>query len=202
MKLIFQTPDDGTLRFEVAKRAVLVGRGSACDVQIKLEGVSRQHCLIELSEDGEFFVTDLNSSNGVLIDNQRLMPGKKTAYKTFQPLAIGPLAPVTIEHEDHSRIAAIPEDSPREGGPRPTHTSPKKKDHTLADNLPGLELDVRDKSAGHFKSPLAQRKASVAAARRVPVKAKKKADRSWINITLMLLLVGALTYFLFLQENI
>ena len=51
--------------------AVVIGRVAGCDVQINDTAVSRQHARIDLI-DGRATVTDLNSQNGTLVNNQRV----------------------------------------------------------------------------------------------------------------------------------
>ncbi len=200
MKLTFQTPEDGVLKFEVAKHAVIVGRGSGCDVQIKLEGISRQHCLIEVTEEGEFYVTDLNSSNGVLIDNRRVIPGKKVAYKTFQPLTIGPLTPVTIEPVDRSDRMLV--NRSLEDIKRQKKIDPKarKSEHTLVENLPGLELETEEKSRTHHRLTRSGLRKSSSSVRKAPTPVKVETQPPWVTFLLSLFAIIAATYFLFIKK--
>ena len=97
MKLVFHTVHDGVLEYEVEQTSVLVGRGSSCDVILKVEGISRQHCRIELGERGEFLITDLGSTNGVLIDNERIPSNQPVPYSSYLPLSIGSVPHVALE---------------------------------------------------------------------------------------------------------
>ena len=57
----------------VLKKAdTLVGRSTACDVQIYDPKVSRRHCLIRYGN-GAFFLQDQQSSRGTLINGERVM---------------------------------------------------------------------------------------------------------------------------------
>ncbi len=58
---------------------ILVGRSRSAQIRIKQGSVSGRHCVLTW-EDGYWFVEDLNSSNGVRVNNERvdhkiLMPG-------------------------------------------------------------------------------------------------------------------------------
>src|SRR5688500_8912127 len=86
----------------------VIGRSSKCDVVIPHEGMSRQHCQIELVN-GEYFVTDLGSTNGVLIDNLKIEPHQKIPYQTFLPLSFGAVQNLVIQEE---------------AGTSPMHSSP------------------------------------------------------------------------------
>ncbi len=97
MKLTFHTLNDGILEYEVEQNSVLIGRGSSCDVILKIEGISRQHCRIEATDRGEFLVTDLGSTNGVLIDNERIPSNQPIPYAPYLHLSIGSVPQVTLE---------------------------------------------------------------------------------------------------------
>jgi hypothetical protein len=104
MKLIFHTLNDGVQEFEIEQTSVLIGRGSNCDVILKVEGLSRQHCKIEIDRKGNFFVTDLGSTNGVMIDGQLIPPNTPTAYSEILPLAIGSIPNVTLEASEPEAV--------------------------------------------------------------------------------------------------
>jgi pSer/pThr/pTyr-binding forkhead associated (FHA) protein len=90
MKITVKMPSDKLVEKFSEKEQVSFGRSQKCDIIIAEEALSRQHCLIELHQ-GEFFITDLNSSNGVYIDGNRIPSQTRTPYATFQALNIGPL---------------------------------------------------------------------------------------------------------------
>jgi len=50
---------------------VIVGRDSACDVQINAPSVSREHCVIE-HVDGDHRLRDLDSTGGTWVDGNRI----------------------------------------------------------------------------------------------------------------------------------
>ncbi len=107
MKLIFHTLNDGVQEFEVEQTSVVIGRGSNCDVILKVEGLSRQHCKIEIDRRGNFQVTDLGSTNGVMIDNQRIPPNTPTPYSDYLPLSIGSIPNVTIEASENAEMEMV-----------------------------------------------------------------------------------------------
>jgi putative nucleotidyltransferase with HDIG domain len=65
---------EGCLRgqiLEFDKDSLVLGRDEECDVTLDDGACSRQHALLEL-EDGSYRVRDLGSTNGVLVNGQRL----------------------------------------------------------------------------------------------------------------------------------
>jgi hypothetical protein len=66
----------------------VIGRSQKCDVVIPTEGLSRQHCEVEVN-DGTIFVTDLDSANGVFIDDFKIPANQKTRYLSTSKLICG-----------------------------------------------------------------------------------------------------------------
>jgi hypothetical protein len=73
-------PDRVTLswddeRHEVDKKRVLIGRSRDCDIQLSDANVSRRHA--ELRQEGSsYWIVDLDSTNGVEVNGQRLKRAK------------------------------------------------------------------------------------------------------------------------------
>lgn len=57
-------------------KPTVIGRDPQADVPIPSERISRRHCQLEPSEDGLFVVADLGSSNGTLVNQERIQ-GRK-----------------------------------------------------------------------------------------------------------------------------
>ena len=58
-------------RFVVRPSGLTIGRSPPADIIVQGSAVSRSHCLVELSGD-QLRVTDLNSTNGTFIDDNRI----------------------------------------------------------------------------------------------------------------------------------
>ena len=71
LKIIFHLADGKVEEFSTDLTSVTIGRGNSCDVVLPYEGFSRRHAQIEYIN-GDIFVTDLASVNGVFIDNERM----------------------------------------------------------------------------------------------------------------------------------
>lgn len=65
-----------TFTHDTFKDSVIIGRSADCAFSIPRENLSREHCLIEKNFN-DFFITDLNSKNGVTIDGRRLVPEQR-----------------------------------------------------------------------------------------------------------------------------
>lgn len=98
MHITVKLLDGEILEFPFDGKSATIGRSPRCEIVIPHDGVSRQHCRIDL-ENGEFFVTDLASTNGVLIDGKKILPNQKILFKTYLPLSFGPVQSLTLLDE-------------------------------------------------------------------------------------------------------
>jgi pSer/pThr/pTyr-binding forkhead associated (FHA) protein len=64
----------------------LIGRGPDCDLRLRVNSVSRHHCIIRLAPD-EVTVVDLGSSNGTFVNGQRVR--SQTTLRTGDELQVG-----------------------------------------------------------------------------------------------------------------
>lgn len=74
--------------FRLSKSSIIIGRSKQSDIVLSYPGISRQHFKLEL-EKGEFYVTDLGSTNGVFVNNEKIATNERVNYKNFLPLVIG-----------------------------------------------------------------------------------------------------------------
>lgn len=118
---------DGELpetRFVVSPAGLRIGRTAPADVIVPGSAVSRAHCLVEMSGD-TVRVTDLNSTNGTFIDNQRIERSEILPVGSI--LRVGN---VSFEHEVRARAEILPANGPvgidrrsRPGEPRLARSS-------------------------------------------------------------------------------
>jgi len=89
--------EDNETRYVVNPGGLKIGRSAPADIIVTGSGVSRAHCLIELSG-SKIRVSDLNSTNGTYIDNKRIDRPENLAVGSV--LRVGN---VSFEHEVRSR---------------------------------------------------------------------------------------------------
>jgi pSer/pThr/pTyr-binding forkhead associated (FHA) protein len=88
MKITF-TFEDGLIKsYPIKGKSFVIGRSNKCDVCVPSSELSREHCRVDLIGQ-TIYITDLNSSNGVFIDNVQVRPNTKTKYTTTQQLMMG-----------------------------------------------------------------------------------------------------------------
>jgi pSer/pThr/pTyr-binding forkhead associated (FHA) protein len=104
MKLNFKTADGKKSEAQIVGNKALIGRSVKCDVVLKDESLSRQHCFIEI-QDGEFYITDVGSANGITIDGTRIAPNERTRFASFSNVILGA---VECQVEDTDSTPAQP----------------------------------------------------------------------------------------------
>lgn len=65
---------------------ILLGRKDTCDYRLKGEGISREHAIIELNDDGTCSISDLESVNGITVNGYLV---KKITLKDGDIIGIG-----------------------------------------------------------------------------------------------------------------
>jgi adenylate cyclase len=104
------TPTGGGDPIPLIKDRILIGRRAEADIQLKFANVSSQHCRLTL-EHGYWFIRDLNSRNGIKVDQRpvvrkRLDPGITVAIARheyvidYNPQALGAFGPPPAD-DDH-----------------------------------------------------------------------------------------------------
>lgn len=92
------------LDFSFEGNRAVIGRSSRCEIVIQHEGLSRQHCVVEMLE-GDVYITDLDSTNGVFVDGQKIKPSQQILLQTFLPVTFGPVESLSVaQNLTQSRI--------------------------------------------------------------------------------------------------
>ena len=79
----------------VSSSSIKIGRSLKCEFSVPLEDLSREHCVLELI-DGDFYITDLNSSNGIWVNRQRIVPNEKIKVDLSSVIVLSNIYTLTI----------------------------------------------------------------------------------------------------------
>lgn len=74
--------------YPINKAEIIIGSGSRCDIIVDALGISRRHLRIAKSETN-YIVTDLGSTNGSFINEDRMVPGREVEFTSFFPIRLG-----------------------------------------------------------------------------------------------------------------
>lgn len=117
MAFLYQIRLDGTQleRWEIGGKPLVVGRGECADAYVEDDALSRSHFLI-VGEGDEFFLIDLNSSNGTWVSDARvsahklrsdeiIMAGESLFYFSRTPVSrcVIPVATLLMQSSDAAR---------------------------------------------------------------------------------------------------
>lgn len=167
----------------VESNTIIIGRSAKCDIVVPHEGMSRHHCQINL-ENGEVFITDLGSTNGVLIDDKKIVPHQKTPYALYLTCSFGAVQGLQIELEElKGGIINNP------SAPRDSKTSEAAgtnlKTKILKETMRAAKAKPASKTLAHGKN-----------------KNKDNKFRMWtMNILALLILAGAVYWFMTKDEE-
>ena len=95
-KLVLVAVADSAQRFKIGQVKSLIGRSPGCDITIPDVSISRQHCLLQLTDRG-LYVKDLNTVNGTKINGIVLKEGY---INVGDKLTVGYLGFVLEQPED------------------------------------------------------------------------------------------------------
>jgi adenylate cyclase len=83
--------------FAIGDRSeLIVGRDETCDIQIRAQTVSREHCAIE-SEGEDLYLRDLGSTSGTLTQGKKI---ERIRVEDGLEVSIGPAVLKFVENEE------------------------------------------------------------------------------------------------------
>ena len=128
MRLLFTLINGEEIDYSTEQDSVTIGRSSKCDVVIPHESMSRQHCKIEL-KDGEVFITDLGSINGVYIDGIKIAANSSVPFYTYLHLAFGFVTNTQLVIDENTRQKALTPDFKHSQGNSPSQENSTEPSH-------------------------------------------------------------------------
>jgi len=86
--LRYSKEDAAAEEMPIVKEDILIGRAAECDIQLDDQMVSRFHASLKIGTDG-YWLRDMDSTNGTLVDDKLIAPNQRTALQPGQPFKIG-----------------------------------------------------------------------------------------------------------------
>jgi predicted component of type VI protein secretion system len=162
----------------VDESVVTIGRSPQCTIHVPHDAMSRNHCQIEIIN-GEVFVTDLKSTNGVYIDNEKIEPNQKVPYQTYLNLSFGAVLTAQIVLEDIVEPA-------QEISSFKSEMIPEKKTQSMAQTVV-------------YSTPIRKEKKGLPGPQ--PNKSNNQNLRLWMNNALVFLLLAFAVYYYLNQDS-
>lgn len=98
LRLRVQGPNIERDEVLVGRNGLMVGRTDDNSLPLKHREISRQHMRIMWRDDDRYLVEDLNSSNGVFLNEVRLQPRIPIELKVGDTIRLGPFVIVVLEY--------------------------------------------------------------------------------------------------------
>jgi pSer/pThr/pTyr-binding forkhead associated (FHA) protein len=173
--------DDAKI-YSLEKSSYSIGSQPNADIYIQDHELSRKHLVLTI-EMGICFISDLGSTNGTFLNDQRLEPGQKVEFPEFAHVRLGSRVLMSLSHENT-----------RAGGPS---TFTVNTDYNVEDRTRVISLSALDSAR---TADLVKKKEAVKKTRKV-VKKKKK-SYEWLSSALLFILIGGafLSYQRFFKE--
>ena len=86
--LIFISEDHPVQVAKLDKEVLSIGRASTQDIRLQGRRISREHAVLELRSDGNIYVTDTESRNGVWLDDILLVPGTQALWQKHEVMRL------------------------------------------------------------------------------------------------------------------
>ena len=103
MNITLTLPNGEKIAQTFSVDSITIGRSQKSDFVVVHESLSRIHCKVELLGH-EFFITDLKSSNGVILDGKKIQPNVRTPFSTFLRIQLGLLECSIKESNTYSSV--------------------------------------------------------------------------------------------------
>lgn len=184
--------------FPLNKPKIVIGSHESCDVILSREGISRKHLVI-LQEDDNFFAVDQGSMNGSYINEERLVPGRRTEFTSFFPVRLGDNVLITLLSDEEASDLGFSELNETPAKPAPT--APDRNDEaTRTISLRDLQNVKTESLVRKRQETVTRRRASVS--KPPPKKADDKHRMLWVKFLAGSILAGAVYLNIFQKEEL
>lgn len=182
--------------YPLDKPKMMIGSGETCDIVVSSDNISRKHLMI-VNEGDSYFVIDQGSTNGSYINEERLVPGRRTEFTSFFPVRLGDLVLITLlsdadpvgEAEDTGPLIPVPKEpsisnlkkpAPSRGGDEST------KMISLSDLKKAKTSDLQ------ARREVISKKKAAPAAKKAPVKTKRTKENEKFKILQWIIFVAVI----------
>jgi hypothetical protein len=189
MRLEILVDSEEPVIYALNKPEIVIGSGDSCDIILGSAGVSRKHLKV-LVEGDSYFVLDQGSTNGTFINEERLVPGRKTEFTSFFPVRMGSRVLLTLLSDEEAQDSILREFS----APKEISSAATPSDTTRVLSLKDIQATSTKKLIKNRQEVVARKKSTKA-----PVKkAKPKTDLSMLkSVFFAVMIFAAAAYYNF-----
>lgn len=190
--------------YPINKPKTIIGSDLAADIVVSEDQISRKHLII-VQEGDQYFVVDQGSTNGSYLNEERLVPGRKTEFTSYFPVRLGSSVLVSLvtdqeAEEDQEKISIpFPGDSSKpKKNPLASQSSGDRTTVISLKDLQNTRTDSLVKKRQEYKKKVSER-----SVKEEPIKKKVKKKKNpikLIHIVVALILLPAL-YFTFIGKE-
>jgi pSer/pThr/pTyr-binding forkhead associated (FHA) protein len=109
MRIVVKQKDGNTKEFQFAEGPISIGRGASSHVFLPDKAVSRQHAIIHSTDDGQWTIEDMGSSNKTFLNDKAI---DKAKVKHGDCLRITDfLLEIILEEDALNEMPSLPEDT-------------------------------------------------------------------------------------------
>lgn len=190
--------NDDPMIFSLNSTKLVLGSGEQCDIIVSASGISRKHITITI-EDDQYYVTDMGSTNGSFMNEERLVPGRRVEFTSFFPVRLGENTLVSLlsdEEDVGTDTFTIPI---RKENTSPSFKNPSQetKDQTTVINLNQMK-NIRTEHLVLERDRKREIKKKTRKEVKAPPKPKKKPN--YVGIFAILIVLGAAYYNFFVDS--
>jgi pSer/pThr/pTyr-binding forkhead associated (FHA) protein len=168
--------------YKVNHNEILIGSSPSNSIVIKEHTLSKKHLKI-IEEDGSWFVIDQGSTNGSFVDEEQLIPGKRTKITSESVVSLGDKVTLFFPEEAESAIDINPPATAIEEAPANLIKSDHEKTQVLSmADLQAIRAQVNVKK----KKEIIVKKAQEIKRKKIE---KKKVNKMAI-ISILIVLIG------------
>lgn len=180
--------NDDPIIFPLNSSKMTLGSSEHCDIIIDADGVSRKHITF-ISEGDNYFVVDQGSTNGSFINEERLIPGRKTEFTSFFPVRLGDNVLISLLSDDEDLESDVRIDFPKSA----ETSSPNPKPSRQSDHDSTSVISLAELKKVKTEHLILQRDEKRAARRKnKPVEKKKpKKKLNYMSYFIVFMILGA-----------
>jgi pSer/pThr/pTyr-binding forkhead associated (FHA) protein len=193
MRLEILVGSEEPITYNLNESKMFLGSSETNEIVLVADGISRKHVLIT-QENDNFYITDQGSTNGTFLNDERLVPGRKTEFTSFFPIRLGDNVLITLLSDEEAN-------EPESSLSFPTIDSKKSSSHDVTRQISLKDLQNQAKTKNLVLESKTKRIAKkTSKGKKVAAPKKSKINVGFTEVFVALMIGGAVYYQFFLKK--